>query len=171
MDWSDAISVAAVFCAAIVGVALTFLTLPGTWLMLLTMVCVAIWKPGMFAWYTFVMASMLAVLGEVIEFLAGAAGARRFGGGRRAALGATVGSILGAILGSFVVPILGTIIGAVAGAGAGAIVAERYWATSEWRDAARVGAGAAAGRLAAVLAKGGCACVMAVIMIVASLVP
>lgn len=66
----------------------------------------------------------LALLGELVEFLSGQWGARRFGGSRSAAWGALLGGLAGAILGGIPVPIVGSVIASFIGTFAGAIVGE-----------------------------------------------
>lgn len=117
------------------GWALTVvLGLPGTWLIVATTAAVA-WlnraelqagTPGMIGAATLAALLVLATLGELIEFLAGAAGAKRGGGSRRGAWGAIFGGIAGAIvfLPLIPVPLVGSLIGACLGAGVGAAAFE-----------------------------------------------
>lgn len=120
----------------------------------------------MFSWWTLGTAAGLAVVGEMLEMFASAVGSSKAGGTRRGAIGSVIGGILGAIIGSFAIPIpvLGTIVGAALGAGAGALLLERHGGQKTWGEASKVGAGAAAGRLAATIAKLGIACVTAVVL-------
>lgn len=169
MQWMDVAAISVVILTALLGLLLTLLTLPGTWLMVLAAPLMNLWQPGMFDWKTISTLAALALLGEAFEMLSGAAGAKKVGGGGKAATGAIVGGIVGAILGTFIpIPIVGTIVGAVLGAGGGAALAERHWNNKSWNDAARIGTGAAVGRLAAVVVKGSLAAIMAIIMIVAA---
>src|SRR5919202_2020121 len=75
--------------------------LPGTWLMVLFPVLLKWWQPDQIvvSWTVLGVAVGLAVLGEVLEFVLGAAGSRRTGGATRGAGLALVGSIVGGILG------------------------------------------------------------------------
>lgn len=101
----------------------------------------------------------LAVVGEILEFAAGAAGAAKQGASRRAMiyslLGAMVGSIGGAVLGT-PIPVIGSVLaalfGGAAGAFAGAYIGESH---SERPYSERVAVGAAAfkGRLLGALGK------------------
>ena len=74
---------------------------------------------GVFSIWTLVFITVLAVIGEIVEFFAGMAGARKAGAGWKGAFGALLGAITGAIAGTFVIPVpfLGTLIGAASGAG------------------------------------------------------
>ncbi len=66
----------------------------------------------------------LAVLGEIAEFVASAAGVKKSGGSGFAAFLALIGSVIGAIAGMFVgvpVPIVGSLVAAVVFGGFGAL--------------------------------------------------
>jgi uncharacterized protein len=96
-------------------------TLPGNWLMIITTALFAWWRwdDGIFGIAILVTIAMLGLIGEVIEFFAGAGSARRAGAGWGGALAAIGGMIAGAILGTFLIPIpiAGTLLGACIGAG------------------------------------------------------
>ena len=161
------------FLASIAGTVLTLLTLPGVWITLIVAVFVQLlWgDPQVFSWWTLGAALGLALLGELIEFLASAVGASRAGGGRSGSVGSIIGSLLGAVLGSIFlpVPLVGTIVGAVLGAGIGAIIAERGISERPWGQSYRIGQGAAVGRLISVVVKGGIAAAVGVILTIAVL--
>jgi hypothetical protein len=104
-------------------------------------------------WLTVGVAAGLAVVGEVVEVAAGAAGAKRSGASRRAMLLAVLGTMVGSVLGAFVaipIPIVGPMIGAIGGgalgAFAGAYVGETALGRSTQQSLA-VGQGALIGRL------------------------
>lgn len=151
----------------LVGIALTVLTLPGTWLMLAAALGLQLYDPETFSWWTLAAVAALAVLAELIEFLASAAGARRGGGSNRSMVGAMVGSLIGAIAGAPILFPLGSIAGGVVGAGAGAILVERALVKRTWKDSAKAGGGAAAGRFVATIAKTGIAAAIAAVLCVA----
>ncbi len=110
--------------------------MPGTWIMLIiaTLVHLAdvFWiMPGMggspspaWGWWAIAIGCAFALVGEVIEFAAGALGAKAGGGSKRAAWGAILGGFLGAIIGSIMLPIIGTILGAICGCFLGAFLGE-----------------------------------------------
>lgn len=154
---------------SVLGVALTAITLPGAWVALLAAVICKLWRPELIEWSTIGAGAGLALLGELIEIFASAAGAARAGGSRRGAVGAVVGSLVGAIAGAPFLLLVGAIIGAVVGAGLGAIIAERGFAGRTWRESARIGRGAAIGRFWATVAKVAVAGVIAVVLTVAVL--
>jgi uncharacterized protein len=87
----------------------------------------------------------MALVAEVIEFLSGQWGTRRFGGSRHAAWGALVGGFFGAVVGGIPIPVVGSIVMSFFGTFAGALLGEMY----RQRTAAptlRVGLGALVGR-------------------------
>lgn len=174
---SIAIAIAAaliILLTGVVGVVLTLLTLPGVWLILIAALACqfAFGEPYLFDVWTLAAAIALALLGEVFEFVSGAVGAKRAGGGRSGAVGSIVGALVGAVAGSLLIPIplLGTLIGAVVGAGAGALIAERGVAGREWSHAFRIGASAATSRFTALLVKSVIAAAITVMLAVAAVV-
>jgi len=123
--------------------------LPGNWLMVLSTCLFAWWQwdQRVFSGWTLVAITALALLGELIEFLAGMLGARGSGASWRASIAAVFGAILGAVLGTFVIPV--PLLGAVIGASIGAGLA--VWATEAARGEAaehslRRGVGAGVGQ-------------------------
>jgi uncharacterized protein YqgC (DUF456 family) len=122
--------------------------LPGTWLMILATAVLKWWQPGyvLVSWTVLGVAAGLAVLGEVLEFVLGAAGSRRAGGSTRAAALAIVGSLVGGIVGTALpVPIVGTLIGACLGAFMGSLIGD-LWAGRPLFPSFEAGWGAAVGR-------------------------
>jgi uncharacterized protein YqgC (DUF456 family) len=99
--------------------ALVLFGLPGNWLMVLTTALFAWWwwDEGVFSGAVLIAIAVLAVLGELVEFFAGTAGARRAGASWRASLAGILGAIVGAALGTAMlpVPIVGTVVGACLG--------------------------------------------------------
>ncbi len=109
--------------------------LPGTWLMIGFAVGIHLMDDAWFlpedasatrGWWAIGIAVALAVVGEIVEFAAGAFGAKVGGGGKRASWGAIIGGLVGAIALTPIipVPILGTLIGAIVGCFVGALVGE-----------------------------------------------
>ncbi len=136
--------------------------MPGTWLMVLSTAVVAWleWEPGRpaadqpISIWTLLALVCLAFIGEILEFIAGAAGAKKAGGSPRSALAAIFGGVIGAIVGTFVIPIplLGSLIGAAAGAGIGAASIELA-SGRPMELSIRVGMGAGVGRLLGTIYK------------------
>ncbi|MGD9690128.1 MAG: DUF456 family protein [Phycisphaerales bacterium] len=162
------VAIIIVLLAAILAVPLTLVALPGAWIVIATAAAVELWRPETFSWWTIVACALVALAGEIIELGAGAIGAARAGGSKTGAAWAVVGSILGAIAGIFIPPpIIGSILGAALGAGVGAMLAERVIKKRDSHDAARIGAGAAAGRLVSLIVKGAIAAGIATTLSVA----
>lgn len=139
-----------------IGVFLTLLGLPGTWIMLLAALGVELWKPELLGTGVLITAAVLCVIAEVVEFIAGAVGAKKAGGSKRAAVGAVIGGVVGGLVGTVVIliPIVGTLLGASIGAGIGAAGLELTIQDRRNVDAAgKVAAGAFIGRLLATVFK------------------
>ncbi|WP_240451119.1 DUF456 domain-containing protein [Wenzhouxiangella sp. XN201] len=104
----------------IIGLAGTILPiLPGVPIVLLGLVLMA-WLDGFVhvGWGTLLWLAFLTVLSVLIDFIATAEGARRFGAGRYAILGATLGLLVGlffGIIGILLGPFVGAVLGHMAG--------------------------------------------------------
>ena len=116
---------------------------------------------------------LLAIVGEVAEFVAGAAGVKQLGGSRRGSALAILGSVVGAVAGVFIgvpVPIVGSLIAAVlfggVGAFGGAVAGER-WSGKEWDASIRIGWGALWGKLLGTLLKTICGTAMLALVLYA----
>ena len=101
--------------------------LPGNWLMVISTCLFAWWRwdERVFSGWTLIAIAALALTGELIEFLAGMAGARRSGASWRGSIMAVFGAVAGALFGTFFIPV--PVLGTVAGASFGAALA--VWAT------------------------------------------
>ena len=107
------------------GWGLTLLSMPGNWLMVAAAALYAYFIPATspvhLGWGAVIALTVLAVLGELAELLAGALGATSKGGSKRgavlAAMGAIPGAVLGAIVGSLI-PVVLHIVAVVLFAGA-----------------------------------------------------
>jgi uncharacterized protein len=133
---------------------LNFFVLPGNWLMIITVILFAIWQKGVFSPYTIIAAIVLAVIGEILEFISGAGGAKAAGGGKKAMFAAIFGAIIGAVAGTIIIPIpvIGTLLGAAVGAGGAALFAERT-AGKELNKSLKTATGAGVGQLLGMGAK------------------
>jgi hypothetical protein len=151
--WQDWLTLGLACLAAMGGVVLTVLTLPGAWLVVLAGLGIAISRPDMVSWWVVVILAVIAGLGEAIEAAASAFGAAKAGASRHAAWASIGGSLVGAVLGIPILPPLGSIVGGALGAAAAAVAVERWAMKKEWKAVGKVGAGAAIGRLAATIAK------------------
>jgi uncharacterized protein YqgC (DUF456 family) len=112
----------------------------------------------------------LAIVGEVVEFAAGAAGAAKRGASRRSVLLAIIGALVGSIGGVIVgvpIPLIGSLIGAILGgalgAFAGAYIGEAWKGRDEDQRVA-AGRGAFAGRIWGTVAKLAIGAIMLVII-------
>ena len=147
--------------------------LPGIFAMGLVALIVEWVTPELMSWWAIGGILGIAVLGEVIETLAGSLGAKAKGASNRAMFAAAVGSfasvndqavfaaavggIAGAILGTFLIPIpvVGTVLGSALGAGLAAVGMELTLVDRRSvKHLGGVGAATAIGRLFAVVIKG-----------------
>ena len=155
--------------------------LPGTWVLLAIAFVVelvdSLLLPGdevvTFGWGLLGVCAGLAVVGEIIEALAGAAGTRMGGGTRRGMVGAIIGGIAGAIFFTplIPIPILGMLIGAMLGSFVGAFVGEATGPETRGRQHnLRAGFGAAVGKLGGTIAKLAIGIVMWVLLVRAAFV-
>jgi uncharacterized protein YqgC (DUF456 family) len=105
----------------------TLVALPGNWLIV---GCAALfaWLLSQdsgrgITWTSVAMLAGLAVLGEIVEFAAGAAGAAKQGASKRGVALAMIGAIIGSVLGLAIglpIPVLGSFVMALLGGAAGA---------------------------------------------------
>ncbi len=140
----------------IAGLVVALFQLPGLWLMLAGV--------GIYAWVTaahgyvsgasLIVLFLLTLLAEVVEFIAGGAGAKKAGASKLGMVAAMVGGIVGAIAGTPLIPIpvVGTIIGACVGSFIGAMAVELI-KKGDVSHSVRVGYGAAKGRFLGMAGK------------------
>ena len=173
--WFDGVSFDWLTSAGSVGIAialvvlcclswsLNLFSLPGNW--------AAVGLIALYAWVGpsegrieigFVTASvafLLALVGEVLEFVAGAAGAQKAGASRRSTIYAMLGSMGGAMLGALIgipTPVLGPVIAAILFGGLGATAGAMYgeWTNGRaWKENWAIGHAAFWGRTFGVLGK------------------
>lgn len=153
------------------GPALTLIGLPGAWLILvLALLCQWV-TPDTFSWWTLGACLILAVIGEIVEFAAGAVGSRRGGGGRRASAGAMIGGIAGAIVGAPFPPVVGAIVWGVIGAGLGAIIGEFTGGNRQWRSHLAIGSAAATGKAVGTIIKTALTLAVYLVIVIAAFWP
>lgn len=154
--------------AQLAGLVLIPLGLPGLWIQVAALAAFG-WATEFATISAFAIGVVvvLAVVAEVAEFLLAGRYARKYGGGRRASLGAVLGGIAGALLG-LPIPLLGSVIGAILGAFVGALVLELTTGRGT-APAVRAGWGALLGRLVATAMKGGVGVVIAVFTLLTAL--
>jgi uncharacterized protein YqgC (DUF456 family) len=154
--------------AALVGLALIPLGLPGLWVMTGGLLVYG-WLSGFrtLGVVTIFVVLGIAFLGEIIESWLGFRFAKRYGGSSRSGWGALIGGIVGAIVG-VPIAIIGSVIGAFLGSFAGAALFELSY-SRHLGTATRAGWGAVLGRAAATAAKTALGVVIAIIGLVAAL--
>lgn len=167
MEWLLFVVAAAFAILGAVCVVLVVLQLPGGWIMLALAGVIEFvdraylpeGSPPTFPLWLLVTVLVLMVIGEIIEFISAAEGARRGGSSRRGAIGALIGGVVGAIVLTpplMFIPIVGTLIGAIIGTFAGAVVGEITAADRKtMRQSVKPATGAAIGRIAGTVAKVG----------------
>ncbi|MES2176968.1 MAG: DUF456 domain-containing protein [Gemmatimonadota bacterium] len=127
--------------------------LPGTWIIAGSALGFSILVPNSIGIFTIIAVTVLAIIGEVIEWTMTAKYTKKYGGSTRASWGAVIGGMVGAVMG-VPIPIIGSVIGAFAGAFVGAFLFEMSRGTSGG-DSTRVAWGALVGRALASAVKVG----------------
>lgn len=164
---------------ALAGWLLNVLGMPGNWILVALGGACYWFRPESYMTHMalLTLASMIAVagLGELLEFVASALGAKRQGATTRGTALAILGSVVGAIAGLFFgtaipIPIVGNVIGSLllgaAGAFAGAIAGER-WAGKDWDTSLQIGSAAFWGRLLGTIGKVVCGTVVCAVFMAA----
>ncbi len=161
LDWLYYILLILILLA---GLFINILGLPGLWLMLAAAGIYAWVTAGAFmGWGTLIALLVLALLAELAEFIAGAAGSKAAGGSKRGMAGAIVGGLVGGILGTPIpIPIVGTIVGACLGAFVGAFIVERSIGR-DTNESLQIGFGAAKGRFFGIVFKLAFGCAMLIV--------
>lgn len=111
---------------------------------------------------TIIVLMIITLIAEALDFILGAAGAKKFGSSKKGIASSLVGGIIGAILMAPFLFGLGSVIGAFVGGFAGAFLVELA-ERKKLQPAVRAGFGALLGRVAGVTSKGFFAVVMIVI--------
>jgi hypothetical protein len=150
---------------------LNFFVLPGNWLMIITVILFALWQKGVFSVYTIIAAIVLAVIGEILEFISGAGGAKAAGGGKKAMAAAILGAIIGAIAGTIIIPIpvIGTLLGTALGAGGAVLIVEKK-SGKEFDKSLKTATGAGVGQLLGTGAKFIVGVIIWIVFLIAALV-
>jgi uncharacterized protein YqgC (DUF456 family) len=161
----------------VAGFVSTLLGLPGNWIIVaatsLYVFSVPTNSPLSIGWPTVIVLAVLAAVGELVEFLAGALGVAKAGGSRRSATFALAGSFLGSLVGMVVglpIPIIGPVVAVLLFASVGALVGAVLGEEARRRDPQgswRVGKAAFWGRLLGTAAKTLAGAVMAAIVVAA----
>ncbi len=136
----------------------TLMALPGNWgIVVLGALFMWLVPDSRLTWIGIGVAAALAVVGEIVELAAGAAGAAKLGAKRRSMFLSMVATIVGSIVGSFLpIPVVGTIIGALGGGAIGAYLgayAGELHAGTDKELGHKIGGAAMKGRILGTLAK------------------
>lgn len=183
MEW---LHLLAVFLFAMFGaacIAMVVVGLPGVWMLLGGAVVMELldwtYRAGdsadvvTFGWLVLGLGVLAGLFGELLEFIAGAMGAKVGGGTKRGMAGAILGGFVGGIALTFVlpvVPVIGTLLGALIGTFIGAVLGEvsAEQAMPVWRSL-RPATGATFGRVLGTVAKVGIAMVVWLVLLVAAI--
>lgn len=163
----DIAIIAALALCCILGVLLTALRLPGTWLIIVTALVYGWWTEWeRFGWVLIAVLVGVALAGEAIELLASVITARKAGASRRAAWGGLIGGILGMLFLSIPIffPPIGTVVGALVGCFVGAAIAE-FSVHKEVTQGAKVGLFSALGFVLGTVTKIALALLMSAILL------
>ena len=134
---------------------LIFLGLPGTWVILgITGLWAFFTDAPNFGWHFFTLLAGMALMGEVIEFIAGYFGTKKYGGSGKGSVGGMVGAIAGGIMCAPLFFGFGALLGALAGGFAGCYLVEKFCGASH-AAALRAAFGATLGRFGGFVVKFG----------------
>src|SRR5438477_11260905 len=98
MLWMHLIYYLLLLALLLIGLFVSILSLPGLWLMVASAAGYAWLTGGHFIGkWAMITIFALALISEIVELIAGSAGAKKAGGGRRGMVGAIVGALLGGI--------------------------------------------------------------------------
>jgi len=156
-----------IFVAAILlgGIGLTVLGLPGNVLIFLVALGYGYYEHFVHLNYTILLILFGAlVVGEIIEFVAGALGAKKEQASKGAIVAAFLGTIAGGIIGTGVLPFIGSISGAILGAFAASYLAE-YIKTSDTGRAGRVAQSVIKGQIIGIIVKFAIAITMVIVVL------
>lgn len=106
-----------------IAILVSALAFSGTWIVLAAAL-ITFFATGFPTIGTLIAFSLLCILAEVLEALAGWLGVQKRGGSSAAGLAAVGGGLIGAMFGSALFPILGTFLGLLAGSFAAAYLVE-----------------------------------------------
>lgn len=132
-----------------------------------------------FHWAIPIALIVLALLGELIEFLASVMGTKKLGGSTRGATLSVIGSMAGGLIGAifgipFPIPLVGMLVGSILfaaiGAWVGASIGEK-WVGKPIKESLKIGGAAFVGRLLGTIGKLVMGSTMAVISIAAPFIP
>jgi uncharacterized protein YqgC (DUF456 family) len=165
----DYVLLALYILVSLAGLVSLIFGLPGTFIILGASV--------LYGWYggfseitvrVIIILVVLALAGELIEFLLGILGSKKYESSNRAIVGSIIFGIIGAVMGAPFFFGIGAVIGAFAGAFAGAILMELSQG-KKMDEAIKSGWGAFLGRVAGTISKGAVGIAMIAITVLAVL--
>ena len=167
------LSIVSLFLFVVSGFALvvsTIVGLPGGWILLFSAIALEAFDislglgPTTFGWWFIALAGGIQIGSEVVEFAAGALGAKYGGASKRGMWGSVFGGIAGAILGTFLIPIplFGSLLGSVIGSFGAAYAVEIRELDN--KNAIKSATGAALGRTIGALGKVGLTLSMLIVL-------
>ncbi len=172
MEWLQYVFATLFFVRGGVCVVLVVVQLPGTWAMLglaalleyLDRLYLPVGEQQTFGWWVLGGCLAIAVIGEIIEFIAGVAGAKKGGSSSRGMWGALIGGIVGVFIFTpvffFLTPIFGAFLGAVLGTFVGAAIGEMTAEHATIKGSMKPAIGATIGRVLGATSKVGIAIAM-----------
>ena len=161
------------------GWVLNWFCLPGNWLMCAAVALFAWLAPDDsrfdVSWLIVAVILVMATVGEILEFAAGAIGTHNAGGSKRGAVLAMIGAVAGSIAGAIIglpVPVVGPLLALLLfgglGAMAGATLGE-IWKGKAAGDIAKIGSAAFIGSILGNLSKIAISTVIVMVTLVATL--
>ena len=183
MEWLQYVFAALFVVLGGVCVVLVVVQLPGTWLLLGLAAAIEyvdrLYLPEndqqTFDWWVLGGCLALAAIGEIIEFVAGAAGAKKGGSSTRGMVGALIGGIGGIFLFASlfsIIPFFGTLFGAflgsILGTFVGAIIGELTAEQATIQGSMKPAIGATIGRVLGTMGKVGIAMAMWMVLSVSA---
>ncbi|MBN1446270.1 MAG: DUF456 domain-containing protein [Candidatus Omnitrophica bacterium] len=136
-----------------VGIAVIFLSLPGTFIILAGALLYAFLTHfGPVGRNLILVLFFMAVLAESADNILAMLGAKKTGASRESIVAVFIGSIAGAAAGGMIVPVIGSLAGAFVG-GAAAPFAVEYFRQKNLKRAFRAGMGSLTGRAGGILLK------------------
>ena len=136
----------------IASAATMILGLPGSFVVVgLVLIYALVFNGALSLWWVLVFTA-LAVVGELLEYVAGIFGAKKLGASNKAVIMSLIGGLVGAVIGSLFAPLLGSVLGALIGAFVGAVAWE-YHDHQDLKVSLKSGLGTLVGRILSLVAK------------------
>lgn len=135
------------------GIGLTLINLPGNSVIFVVALVYGIYDGFTnMTVQTLLLIFALFIAGELVEFIAGALGAKKQKASTRAVIAAIIGAILGGVIGTGILPLIGSVLGAMGGAFAASYIAE-YTKAGDADHARRVGVSVMKGQAIGMIVK------------------